>query len=93
LDLLTWAPRSAEVIRLPPTILAPAVWRPRIVRVAEVLSRKATQRSRDRYWSDTVATIERKLESLGLDKAQIERQHAAFYSAVNAEMARLRHTG
>jgi hypothetical protein len=82
-----------EVIRLPTARWGAAIWRPRVMRVAEVLERQPSEKAKAAYWAKSCSTIATLIGKHGASYAEIQRELDAFYSAVDSKLASQRLSG
>jgi transcription initiation factor TFIIIB Brf1 subunit/transcription initiation factor TFIIB len=57
----------------------------------KIRERRGSQPLKEAYWRQTVSTLIRQLEKLGLDRTHIEKEIDAFTAAVRAEIVRMDH--
>lgn len=87
-DTQTEPPTS--VARLPAAHWGPAIWRPRVRRVAEILERGPSEKARTAYWARTCLAVAKQLGKHGATPTEIDRQIDAFFVAVDKAMHEMR---
>ncbi len=82
------AESASRVIQFPVCQWASKVWSPKVERVATVLCKKTTEKSRERYWQDTIDTLASQLSRQGAGESDVLAEVYKFRHAVSAEMCR-----
>lgn len=88
LPLFAWRPPSRQVIAFPL-----ARWTDKVRDVARKLSEKTTDRHVDYYRSQVSDALYKRLDRWGIPESRQHDQVAAFWRAVDLEVARITYRG